>query len=145
MSNDLLENQSRFKPESVNLLKLFLENLPQPICLVAHNGSRYDYPLLKAELVNTGLQNLIENVYVVDSLTALKHIFNKKVLDQDDLFEDNLFEKEDFNSGNDILNFFYKEHFVYSIIVKQTFCQKITRPIQGLIFEFWQKLGFTMI
>ena len=121
LSNDLLENQSRFKPESVNLLKLFLENLPQPICLVAHNGSRYDYPLLKAELVNTGLQNLIENVYVVDSLTALKHIFNKEVLDQDDLFEDNLFEKEDFNSGNDILNFFYKEHFVYSIIVKPTF------------------------
>ena len=54
LSNDLLENQSRFKPESVNLLKLFLENLPQPICLVAHNGSRYDYPLLQAELVNTG-------------------------------------------------------------------------------------------
>ena len=53
----------------------------------------------------TGLQNLIENVYIVDSLTALKHIFNKKVQDQDDLFEDNLFEKEDFNSGNDILNF----------------------------------------
>ena len=48
---------------------------------------------------------MIENVYVVDSLTALKHIFNKEVLDQDDLFEDNLFEKEDFNSGNDILNF----------------------------------------
>ena len=54
LSNDLLENQSRFKPESVNLLKLFLENLPQPICLVAHNGSRYDYPLLQAELNNTG-------------------------------------------------------------------------------------------
>ena len=54
LSNDLLENQGRFKPESVNLLKLFLENLPQPICLVAHNGSRYDYPLLQAELVNTG-------------------------------------------------------------------------------------------
>ena len=54
----------------------------------------------------TGLQNLIENVYIVDSLTALKHIFNKKVLDQDDLFEDNLFEKEDFNSGMIyILNF----------------------------------------
>ena len=53
----------------------------------------------------TGLQNLIENVYIVDSLTALKHIFNKKEQDQDDLFEDNLFEKEDFNSGNDsILN-----------------------------------------
>ena len=89
LSNDLLENQSRFKPESVNLLKLFLENLPQPICLVAHNGLNYDYPLLKAELVNTGLQNLIDNVYIIDSLTALKHIFN-----QDDLFEDDLFEKE---------------------------------------------------
>ena len=84
LSNDLLENQSRFKPESVNLLKIFLENLPQPICLVAHNGLKYDYPLMKAELVNIGLQNLTDNVYIVDSLTALKHIFNKKVQDQDD-------------------------------------------------------------
>jgi hypothetical protein len=98
LSNDLLENQSRFKPESVNLMKIFLENLPQPISLVAHNGLEYDYPLMKAELVNIGLQNLTDNVYIVDSLTALKHIFNKKVQDQDDLFEDDLFEKEDFNS-----------------------------------------------
>ena len=78
LSNDLLENQSRFKPESVNLLKIFLENLPQPICLVAHNGLKYDYPLMKAELVNIGLQNLTDNVYIVDSLTALKHIFNNQ-------------------------------------------------------------------
>ena len=98
LSNDLLENQSRFKPESVNLLKLFLENLPQPIILVAHNGLKYDYPLMKAELVNIGLQNLTDNVYIVDSLAALKHIFNNKLQDQDNLFEDDLFEKEDFNS-----------------------------------------------
>ena len=78
LSNDLLENQSRFKPESVNLLKIFLENLPQPICLVAHNGLKYDYPLMKAELVNIGLQNLTDNVYIVDSLTALKHVFNNQ-------------------------------------------------------------------
>ena len=84
LSNDLLENQSRFKPESVNLMKTFLENLPQPIFLVAHNGLKYDYPLMKAELVNIGLQNLTDNVYIVDSLTALKHIFNEKVQEQDD-------------------------------------------------------------
>ena len=84
LSNDLLENQSRFKPESVNLLKIFLENLPQPIFLVAHNGLKYDYPLMKAELVNLGLQNLTDNVYIVDSLTALKDIFDKKVQDQED-------------------------------------------------------------
>ena len=60
----------------------------------------------------TGLQNLIDNVYIVDSLTALKHIFNKKVQDQDDLFEDNLFEKEDFNSGMIYkLNFLNVEYF----------------------------------
>ena len=63
------------------------------------------------------MQNLIENVYVVDSLTALKHIFNKKMLDQDDLFEDNLFEKEDFNSGNDLHIKFLKDHFVYNILI----------------------------
>ena len=50
LSNDLLENQNRFNSQTVNLLKLFLENLPQPICLIAHNGARYDYPLLQGSI-----------------------------------------------------------------------------------------------
>merc|ERR1712168_985823 len=90
LSNELLEHQSRFKAETVQLLKLFLENLPQPICLVAHNGDRYDYPLLQAELFHTGLQNLIGEFYVIDSLPALKYIFDQEV--QDGKIEEQLFE-----------------------------------------------------
>jgi len=88
LNNDLLENQNRFNSQTVKLLKSFLENLPQPMCLIAHNGARYDYPLLQAELVNTGLQNLIDDIYIIDSLTALKEIFNQQ--GQDDLYEDSL-------------------------------------------------------
>jgi len=88
LSNDLLENQSRFKAQTVQLLKLFLENLPQPICLVAHNGNRYDYPLLQAELFRTGLQNLIGDFYIIDSLTVLKDIFDEKV--KEDKIVDNV-------------------------------------------------------
>ena len=29
--------------------------LPFPVCLVAHNGNLYDFPLLHAELVKTGV------------------------------------------------------------------------------------------
>ena len=78
-------------------MKSFLENLPQPICLVAHNGARYDYPLLQAELVNTELQNLIGDLYIIDSLTALKFIFNQE--DRDDKIEDQPFENEDFDTA----------------------------------------------
>jgi len=102
LSNDLLENQSRFKAETVQLLKLFLENLPQPICLVAHNGDRYDYPLLQAELFNTGLQNLIGEFYVIDSLPALKYIFDQEV--QEDKIEEQLLENDNFVTDNMLLN-----------------------------------------
>jgi len=38
------------------MLTLFLRRLEPPVCLVAHNGGRYDYPLLCAELQSIGCQ-----------------------------------------------------------------------------------------
>ena len=74
LSNELLEHQARFSYNSGLLLKLFLENLPQPLCLIAHNGNRYDFPLLKAELLN---RDFDLDIYTADSLTILKEIFNR--------------------------------------------------------------------
>ncbi|XP_030048271.1 three prime repair exonuclease 2-like [Microcaecilia unicolor] len=52
LSNEKLSlNQKQsFSPELLGLLRDFLERQDQPICLVAHNGFSYDFPLLKTEL-----------------------------------------------------------------------------------------------
>ena len=78
LDNYMLNDQSKFDKSTGNLLNSFLSHLPSPVCLVAHNGDCYDFPLLKAEMekVNTPLDPLI---FCVDSYSGLKNIYKNKV------------------------------------------------------------------
>ncbi|XP_012503813.1 PREDICTED: three-prime repair exonuclease 1 [Propithecus coquereli] len=64
--------RQRFDDNLVNLLLAFLQRQPQPWCLVAHNGDRYDFPLLQGELAMLGLANALDGAFCVDSIAALK-------------------------------------------------------------------------
>jgi len=59
LNNDNLYQQKDFDSEVGSLLLLFLRRLEPPVCLVAHNGSRFDFPLLAAELQSTGCSPLL--------------------------------------------------------------------------------------
>ena len=56
LDNYNLSDQTRFDPTTRDMLNMFLDRLPAPVCLVAHNGDFYDFPLLKAELEKVGVQ-----------------------------------------------------------------------------------------
>lgn len=74
LSNDLLHRLPSFSQNSAEAISLFLE-LPRPLAIVAHNGDRYDFPLLKAELNN--VQSSLEKfsyLQCVDTLKAIKDI-----------------------------------------------------------------------
>ena len=58
----------------MDLLNIFLDRLPSPVCLVAHNGNLYDFPLLKAELEKAG-GKLGSEIFCVDSYVGIKEIF----------------------------------------------------------------------
>ena len=77
LSNELLEHQPRFSSSTGQLLKAFLQSLPQPLCLVAHNGNKYDYPLLQAELLKRDSE-IGSEIYVIDSLNAMRYIYDEK-------------------------------------------------------------------
>ena len=57
LDNYNLEGMKPFSVETVKLMNNFLESLPQPACLVAHNGLRYDFPMLNAEIQKVVLEN----------------------------------------------------------------------------------------
>lgn len=59
LNNDNLYQQKDFDSEVGDLILLFLRRLEPPVCLVAHNGSRFDFPLLAAELQSTGCSPLL--------------------------------------------------------------------------------------
>ncbi|XP_062056784.1 three-prime repair exonuclease 1 [Lepus europaeus] len=64
--------RQRFDDNLVTLLLAFLQRQPVPWCLVAHNGDRYDFPLLQAELATLGLSSALDSAFCVDSMAALK-------------------------------------------------------------------------
>ncbi|XP_037384456.1 three-prime repair exonuclease 1 [Talpa occidentalis] len=64
--------RQHFNADLANMLQAFLQRQPQPWCLVAHNGNRYDFPLLQAELAFLGLTSALDGAFCVDSIAALK-------------------------------------------------------------------------
>lgn len=49
LTNDLLEHEKKFDKNAMNVLESFLFHLQQPVCLIAHNGINFDFPLLKKQ------------------------------------------------------------------------------------------------
>jgi DNA polymerase III epsilon subunit-like protein len=77
LDNYNLMGQSKFSKSTGDLLNSFLSLLPAPLCLVAHNGNDYDFPLLKAELDKTGTQ-LKSDILCIDSYVGIREIFKKE-------------------------------------------------------------------
>ena len=74
LDNYNLTGQDKFQKSTGDLLNAFLSRLPSPVCLVAHNGNAYDFPLLRAELVKAGAE-FGPNIFCVDSYVGIKEIF----------------------------------------------------------------------
>ncbi|THD23604.1 Three prime repair exonuclease [Fasciola hepatica] len=47
-----LFHQKEFDSTAVELIQAFISRLDPPICVVAHNGNRFDFPLLRTELAS---------------------------------------------------------------------------------------------
>ena len=77
LDNYNLDGQARFDKNTGLLLNSFLVRLPPPVCLVAHNGDLYDFPLLKAELEHSGTK-LGYHLLCADSYVGIKELFKKK-------------------------------------------------------------------
>lgn len=76
LDNYNLSGQATFDKKTGILLTSFLERLPKPLCLVAHNGGSYDFPLLKAELEKVGVV-LPYDTLCADSYVGIKEIFRR--------------------------------------------------------------------
>ena len=77
LDNYNLSGQSIFDRKTGELLNSFLAHLTPPLCLVAHNGDKYDFPLLKAELQKVGV-TLPFHTLCADSYLGIKEIVSRK-------------------------------------------------------------------
>ena len=77
LDNYNLSEQATFDTNTGELIKSFLARLPAPLCLVAHNGDLYDFPLLKSELEKAGIM-LHPDTLCTDSYIGIKEIFKNR-------------------------------------------------------------------
>ncbi|XP_064649142.1 uncharacterized protein LOC135501175 [Lineus longissimus] len=74
--SDSLENQSDFDKDAVALIDVFLRRLAPPICFLAHCGNRFDYPLLKTEILNVGSE-LTADIVCADTWEMFQSLDNR--------------------------------------------------------------------
>ncbi|TDG45635.1 hypothetical protein AWZ03_007910 [Drosophila navojoa] len=77
LSNYILERESKLDDNAGELIKRFLEHLPPPVCLVAHNGWPFDFPIIKQALEKVNI-SLPASTLCVDSLSAFMAIDDKR-------------------------------------------------------------------
>lgn len=83
LTNTALQNQPIFK-NKISCINSFLENLSKPVCLVAHNGNRFDYKILQAEYLDAN-EKLPVDIHCVDSMTGFRKILKDTKLTFNDL------------------------------------------------------------
>ncbi|XP_028164963.1 uncharacterized protein LOC114356077 [Ostrinia furnacalis] len=72
LSNDLLQHAPVFKQKTGTIVT-FLKQLTKPVCLVAHNGNRFDFKILLTEFCDANMF-LPDDLLCVDSLTGFRKI-----------------------------------------------------------------------
>ena len=60
LDNVNLSHQSQFDEDVGNVVMSFLNRLQKPICMVAHYGFKFDFPVLKSEMANVGKVNFLK-------------------------------------------------------------------------------------
>ena len=76
LDNYNLVDQTRFDENTAKLIIAFLARLPPPICLVAHNGNLYDFPLIKAEMEKVDMQ-FSHDILCADSYLGIKSLLHR--------------------------------------------------------------------
>ncbi|XP_063245208.1 uncharacterized protein LOC134546353 isoform X2 [Bacillus rossius redtenbacheri] len=89
LNNDLLQGQKPFDSTAFNILENFVCRLPQPVCLIAHNGDSYDFPILQAEL--EAFKQLPEHILCADSIKCFRALLgpNRQFIDSKTIVQQN--------------------------------------------------------
>ncbi|GIY18598.1 three-prime repair exonuclease 1 [Caerostris darwini] len=77
--NDKLEKQEKFDESIPKLFEYFFRRLRRPLCLLAHNGKKFDFPLLQAELrhINYALDPEIRCADTLEAFHSIVSSTNK--------------------------------------------------------------------
>ncbi|XP_055377252.1 DNA polymerase III PolC-type-like [Condylostylus longicornis] len=128
LDNYQLEHENSFDENAAKTIIGFFKHLQGPICLVAHNGDRFDFPILKKAFEKVNL-SLPENVYCVDTYKAIPYIDHTKKIDEENKEKeeaDKLLSLEEALLDNEVKNSLKEQFEINSTLKEEKFdIQKI--------------------
>ena len=138
LDNYNLTGQSKFNKNTGNLVNSFLNLLPFPVCLVAHNGNAYDFPLLKAEMEKSGTE-LNSEILCADSYVGIKEIYRKRseaskkydaIMEEVNKAEEHLMIEMEIDSVTNLIN---AGHFESEM--EEESCDKVKEFANNIVFS----------
>lgn len=80
LNNENLKNETKFDKKVSETMKLFLNCQRKPVCLIAHNGFRFDFPILAEHLEDIGVwpEWRNEDIMCTDSIYAFYDIMENQ-------------------------------------------------------------------
>lgn len=118
LSNELLERERKFDQNAMKLIECFVFQLQQPVCLIAHNGNKFDFPLIKKQCES--LEALFPfSMQCCDSIPIFKEI---DALDEQKI--EALKNSYSLKRWDDIKN----DDFILSAEVERLLDEDVTRP-----------------
>ncbi|XP_035443472.2 three prime repair exonuclease 2-like [Spodoptera frugiperda] len=79
LTNSLLDQQQPFDKNTCELINGFIKCLPRPVCLVAHNGFEFHFPILKHHMKLNGVEMEIDVNCADDKSYKLVDIYDREV------------------------------------------------------------------
>uniref|UniRef100_A0A2H1V8D0 SFRICE_011353 n=1 Tax=Spodoptera frugiperda TaxID=7108 RepID=A0A2H1V8D0_SPOFR len=79
LTNSLLDQQQPFDKNTCELINGFIKCLPRPVCLVAHNGFEFHFPILKHHMRLNGVEMEIDVNCADDISYKLVDIYDREV------------------------------------------------------------------
>ncbi|CAH2097956.1 unnamed protein product [Euphydryas editha] len=102
LCNFLLEYEPKFDMQTFTMLNTFLNVLEKPVCLVAYNGHRFDFPILKNHLKKLGV-DFSSDLLCADCFIGFFNIIEKNENKDTSISNENGTHTFDVNINNTIL------------------------------------------
>ncbi|XP_063366690.1 three prime repair exonuclease 2-like [Cydia amplana] len=81
--NEDLQHECYFDKSSFPMIDNFLNTLKKPVCLIAHSGGNFDFPILKRYFTKLGVTFSDANIMYADTLLAFSDIIENTTAYED--------------------------------------------------------------
>lgn len=71
----MLEHHAKFDDDAATAILSYLKRYPKPICLIAHNGNGFDFPIIKQSFEKV---KKVSTIIITSKIPLNRQMFSRK-------------------------------------------------------------------